>query len=316
MIEGYKKPSIKNVWLRLILFFFAGLLVPTLFGVGLEKLGLILFDEESVFLKLFFAFGQFIGIMFTLLLFLREIEFESVNFIGIGKTSIVVNFKAFLGTFALITIFFLILIFFNQIKVVSIFFDYSNFTFTFLFLLFLAAYEELFFRAYILPVLCKKVNYKIGILVNSIVFTSLHLLNFNISFIGILNIFILGLYLAYIFHYTKNILLIIVIHLTWNLSQAFFGFNISGNMLELDFFLTIGYIGESYISGGKFGLEGSILVTVILTICFGIFILYSKYFSTYEKYRKKINFLLYLGLVFIFFIVFSKWEDIERFLFY
>jgi len=67
--------------------------------------------------------------------------------------------------------------------------------------------------------------------------------------------------------YTKNLWFSIALHLSWNLFQALFGFNVSGheNYSLIEFEMTN---QPNLLNGGPFGFEGSYLAIIaqVMTI--------------------------------------------------
>ena len=148
-----------------------------------------------------------------------------------------------------------------------------------------AVTEELFFRGYIITTMQQMNKWWISAFVSSIIFSLTHgALNDNVSFIAVLNLFLAGMLLAYIFIRTKNIWMCIGFHITWNYFQGYiFGVAVSGRMINKSIY-TIN-INEGAIAGGGFGLEGGIINTIVLI---GAFIYVRNYSKSSKKITKKI----------------------------
>lgn len=141
-------------------------------------------------------------------------------------------------------------------------------------------FEETFFRGYIIKIMqSRKNNQWMIYLVSSLFFSVMHGVNPNVSLLGLLNIFIVGILFAYMFIKTKSLLLPIGYHITWNFFQGnVFGFEVSG--LETPSMYNIDITSSNtLLTGGSFGLEGSLLATAVIIIGFIITKLYCTLFN-------------------------------------
>ncbi|UBM63639.1 CPBP family intramembrane metalloprotease [Candidatus Sulfidibacterium hydrothermale] len=160
---------------------------------------------------------------------------------------------------------FLILYFGKYIQILNVQLHFSKILLNF-FILFLAAFEEeIFIRGYILNNLMDLTNKYIALIISSIIFSLFHILNFDISWFSLINLFLAGILFGIIYLFTKNLWLPISLHLFWNFFQGpVFGFSVSGQKFPPVF--TINELGSSFINGGKFGFEGSVLCTIALIL--------------------------------------------------
>lgn len=127
--------------------------------------------------------------------------------------------------------------------------------------------EELLFRGYIQGLLRNHYGANIAIIHSSILFALLHMMNPGIlsTPFTLINIFLVGLFFAVTREITGGIWLAIGFHLTWNFFQGnIYGFAVSGT--DSKTIISITSQGNSFISGGDFGAEGSMIATVILLI--------------------------------------------------
>ncbi|OAB35983.1 CPBP family intramembrane glutamic endopeptidase [Paenibacillus glacialis] len=126
--------------------------------------------------------------------------------------------------------------------------------------------EEILFRGYIQGLLRNHYGENIAIIHSSILFALVHLMNPGIlsTPFPLINIFLVGIFFAVTRELTGGIWLAIGFHLTWNFFQGnIYGLAVSGGK-DSDTIISISSQGNSIISGGEFGAEGSILATVIL----------------------------------------------------
>lgn len=129
--------------------------------------------------------------------------------------------------------------------------------------------EEIFGRAYCMSVLKQTRNKYIVLGVSAAIFAEMHLGNSGISFLALINLFLVGILFGYMFMKSGNVWMPIGFHITWNYFQGYvLGFQVSGN--EVRGIYQLNNVGNTFFNGGIFGPEGGIIVTVILIITFFI----------------------------------------------
>lgn len=129
--------------------------------------------------------------------------------------------------------------------------------------------EEIFGRAYCMSVLKQTRNKYIVLGVSAAIFAAMHLWNSGISFLALINLFLVGILFGYMFMKSGNVWMPIGFHITWNYFQGYvLGFQVSGN--EVRGIYQLNNVGNTFFNGGTFGPEGGIIVTVILIITFFI----------------------------------------------
>lgn len=148
-----------------------------------------------------------------------------------------------------------------------------------LFVLFLLGFmvqgmaEEILCRGYFLVSFSRRYPLYAAALANSLLFAALHLLNGGISILAFINLFLFGIFASLYFINRGNIWGIGAFHSIWNLVQGnFYGIRVSGINVQSSLFTSVSCEGKELLSGGAFGLEGSIMVTIVL--CLGIVFLY------------------------------------------
>lgn len=126
-----------------------------------------------------------------------------------------------------------------------------------------AAAEEFLFRGYPLQVLAEGSRRWIAGVLLSLPFTIGHAANPDVTMIGVANIFLASIALVILYFQTRRLWLPITFHLSWNLTQSWlWGFDVSGIKIEDQLFV-ITTTGSDLVTGGEFGLEGSILSTIL-----------------------------------------------------
>jgi membrane protease YdiL (CAAX protease family) len=120
-------------------------------------------------------------------------------------------------------------------------------------------YEELVFRGYILQNLIEGSGLVWALLISSILFGGLHLINPNATGFSLASITGAGLLMAYGWIATGRLWLPIGLHIAWNFFQgAVFGFPVSG--IPIEGLLHIQDAGPAWLTGGEFGPEGGLIV--------------------------------------------------------
>jgi len=126
-----------------------------------------------------------------------------------------------------------------------------------------AALEEFVFRGYPLQVLAEGSRRWIAGILLCLPFTLGHANNPDVTMIGIANIFLASVILVILYFQTRRLWLPISIHLSWNLAQSWlWGFDVSGIKIDNQLFV-VTPTGADLFTGGEFGLEGSILSTIL-----------------------------------------------------
>jgi membrane protease YdiL (CAAX protease family) len=126
-----------------------------------------------------------------------------------------------------------------------------------------AAVEELVFRGYPLQVFSEGSRRWIAGSLLCFFFTWGHGGNPDVTVVGIINIFLAAVMLTVLYFQTRRLWLPIALHLSWNWAQSWlWGFDVSGIKIEGQLFVVTQH-GSELVTGGEFGLEGSILSTVL-----------------------------------------------------
>lgn len=135
-----------------------------------------------------------------------------------------------------------------------------------LFLFVAALCEEIIFRGFFMKMMQKYVGVFWAVILSSLIFSLFHVFNPNVTIVGLLEIFLAGIAIAYAYFKTGNIWFVTVMHFAWNYVQTLLGFNVSGQ--DFYSFVEFSKIEESAVTGGKFGFEGSVFSSVaeVITI--------------------------------------------------
>lgn len=125
--------------------------------------------------------------------------------------------------------------------------------------------EELVTRAWLIPQLAKRTNLKVAIIISSSLFTLLHLGNSGITFLSAIDLFLFGVAMSLYLLKTDTIWGIGGIHGAWNFAQGnLFGVLVSGQSSGTSIMKFTPQGNQDWLSGGSFGIEGSIVSRIIL----------------------------------------------------
>lgn len=136
--------------------------------------------------------------------------------------------------------------------------------------------EEILMRSIIMNEICNKSNAAIAILTNSLLFSLLHLSAPGVTALSFFNLFLFGIMFSLIYYITNDMWLTGFAHAAWNITLGvILGTEISGQTIENSLFRTSSTPYKSLLSGGDFGLEGGLIMTIFIT-----FVIITLIFST------------------------------------
>lgn len=123
--------------------------------------------------------------------------------------------------------------------------------------------EEVLMRSIIMKEIQYKTNLIIAIFSNSLIFSVLHLSAPGVTALPLINLFLFGIMFSLIYLITNDMWLTGFAHGSWNIVLGVIvGTEISGQVIENSFFRTISNPLKINLSGGDFGLEGGLLMTL------------------------------------------------------
>jgi membrane protease YdiL (CAAX protease family) len=127
--------------------------------------------------------------------------------------------------------------------------------------------EEVLMRGWVLPVIGARYKAWLGLLISSLIFALLHGLNPNLSAIALINLALFGVFAGLYAMREGSMWGISALHSVWNWVQGnFFGFEVSGTQADGGTLINLMETGEDWLTGGAFGPEGGIAVTIVLVI--------------------------------------------------
>ena len=134
--------------------------------------------------------------------------------------------------------------------------------------------EETLCRGYLMISASRKNSVLLSLILSSLAFSALHFANPGFGFLPFVNIFICGMTFGLYILKRDNIWGASAMHSFWNLFQGnVFGISVSGTGLSSSVFSCVQADGRELLTGGEFGIEGGILVTIVEIAAF-LFVLF------------------------------------------
>lgn len=137
------------------------------------------------------------------------------------------------------------------------------------------ASEEILLRGFLMLSLSRRYSIGLSVFASSVFFALMHLGNAGVNMLGVFNIFLFGVFISLYTLRSGSLLGACAIHTAWNFTQGhILGCPVSGFVSTESVFLTGISEGSQLTSGGAFGPEGGLAVTLILllsTVCVCLF---------------------------------------------
>lgn len=132
--------------------------------------------------------------------------------------------------------------------------------------LFQSGVEEVINRGFLLPEIASRWGITAGVLLNSGLFVLFHLSNPDLGWVPLLNIFFAGVLFSLLYLRFNSLWVSIGFHGLWNWTQAsFYGFAVSGITMPVSILqAAVNPNQPDWLTGGSFGLEGSVLTCFVL----------------------------------------------------
>ncbi|COD26330.1 CPBP family intramembrane glutamic endopeptidase [Streptococcus pneumoniae] len=234
----------------------------------LQTLHQSLTDKTSD-IHLIFELLSFGFIILTVFRWTRKVEKRQIRTLGFYKENFLsALFKGYGLGLSLFILALAGLVVLGQYQFDSIHLDTYSLAFTLFtipFWILQGTAEELVTRAWLIPQLAKRTNLKVAIIISSSLFTLLHLGNSGITFLSAIDLFLFGVAMSLYLLKTDTIWGIGGIHGAWNFAQGnLFGVLVSGQSSGTSIMKFTPQGNQDWLSGGSFGIEGSIVSSIIL----------------------------------------------------
>ena len=273
--QHVKQPAIKKGWVRalvgfIIISIFSSLgaipfvITGTITPEMMEMSASALFNSIGVNMMFAFMLFQFIGALFAIFIFRKFVDRRSFISLGFELSHHKADaMKGLVWGAALISVGFLALYIFDFISIIETDFGAIQWLSYLAFFAVVAFNEEILVRGYILTNLMASMNKYWALIVSALLFSVMHLANDNTSLISTVNLFLAGIMLGMYTIHKRNLWFPIAMHFTWNFFQGpLLGFEVSGT--KMDSVISQQVSGNALITGGEFGFEGSLLLTVMM----------------------------------------------------
>lgn len=230
----------------------------------------------------------YVGIILIYLLIVRVIEKNPISTIGLpikGKNGIGKAVAAYarggLIGLSMITGVYLILFFSGQIRFGGFSMDSSEWPLFFSYILMWipqGASEEVMMRGYMLPRVSVKFGKAGAVVLTSLLFGLLHAGNIGFTPLALFNLCLIAAFFALLTIRTGEIFTVCAAHSAWNFAQGnLFGLQVSGTsapaaLMSADY--TSG--ARALITGGDFGPEGGLAVTIVTAVAITLLYLSSR----------------------------------------
>lgn len=231
-------------------------------------------EEANEAYPILFRYYDLIGTILLGILFIwiYWVKIQKNSFVSIGFQNKKRLLKESLGGIItgtiLISVTFFSLLIFSQIEIVKINFQLELILFPLLSFIVTGFFEETIFRGYLVGSIMKLANKYLALILVAMPFSIAHFVNGinTFSLIPTLNIFLAGILLGVVYIHTNRLWFPIAIHFIWNfLLGPVCGSPVSGVPQEHSI-IEIDMVGSSYLTGGDFGFEGSVIMTVLIII--------------------------------------------------
>ena len=151
---------------------------------------------------------------------------------------------------------------------------FTGFVLMFVAILLVSFTEEMMYRGYILNNLLEALPRWQALALSAAIFSLAHITNPGQSPMAVINIFLGGLIMGLTYMHNRRLWFPFLFHAGWNLFQGpVMGFRVSG--IEVPALFELEVAGPSWLTGGGFGLEGSLVLGIFLLIWFAYLLWYT-----------------------------------------
>lgn len=134
--------------------------------------------------------------------------------------------------------------------------------------------EEFIFRGYLMTTVGSSHHTAAAVAISAIAFGLAHGGNSGLTVVAMINLILFGVFAAFYIIAFGDIWGACAMHSVWNFMQGnFYGISVSGTLRTESVFECEQVSGHGFLTGGKFGIEGSIFTTIVLAAALYIVIL-------------------------------------------
>lgn len=254
-----------------------GLALAVHFACGMNPLEGEMFDENTITLITYLGYSVMIVIVFLLWKLFQK---KTVSELGLTKSFcsyfIGIALGAVLLTVSVISITICGALQFNGVFVNI---DVKMVLLLALCFVFQGAMEEILCRGIVQQLLIKKTSVPVAFGVSAILFTVPHIGNMQgerpvITAVAVINLILISLIFSLVTHRFKSIWAACGLHSVWNyILYSILGLNLSGKDAAVTAVFDMSSVGRNILNGAEYGIEASILTTVVLALALGILLI-------------------------------------------
>ncbi len=253
-----------------------GVVIAVCFACGKDPLQGEMFDPDIMKLIMYFGYLILTGIM---ILYWKLFQKKTISELGFPKKAGSCITGAITGT-VLVVISVLVVLLSGAISYNGVF---ENIDYGFILLMLggficQGAMEEVLCRGIAMGLLLKRTSAPVAIGLSSALFTIPHLFNMTgsggvIIFFAIVNLILISIVFSLLTLYFKSIWAACGFHSIWNfVLYNIFGMNLSGNDEIKAAIFDMRSVGNNILNGGIYGIEASIVTSIVLTVTIVIMI--------------------------------------------
>lgn len=254
-----------------------GLALAVHFACGTNPLEGEMFDENTITLITYLGYSVMIVIVFLLWKLFQK---KSVSELGLTKNFCSYFIGIALGAVLLVvSIISITICGALQFNGVFVNIDVKMVLLLALCFVFQGAMEEILCRGIVQQLLIKKTSVPVAFGVSAILFTVPHIGNMQgespvITAVAVINLILISLIFSLVTHRFKSIWAACGLHSVWNyILYSILGLNLSGKDAAVTAVFDMRSVGRNILNGAEYGIEASILTTVVLALALGVLLI-------------------------------------------
>lgn len=254
-----------------------GLALAVHFACGMNPLEGEMFDENTITLITYLGYSVMIVIVFLLWKLFQK---KTVSELGLTKNFCSYFIGIALGAVLLaVSVISITICGALQFNGVFVNIDVKMVLLLALCFVFQGAMEEILCRGIVQQLLIKKTSVSVAFGVSAILFTVSHIGNMQggrpvITAVAVINLILISLIFSLVTQRFKSIWAACGLHSVWNyILYSILGLNLSGKDAVVTAVFDMRSVGRNILNGAEYGIEASILTTVVLALALGILLI-------------------------------------------
>lgn len=254
-----------------------GLALAVHFACGMNPLEGEMFDENTITLITYLGYSVMIVIVFLLWKLFQK---KTVSELGLTKNFCSYFIGIALGAVLLVvSVISITICGALQFNGVFVNIDVKMVLLLALCFVFQGAMEEILCRGIVQQLLIKKTSVPVAFGVSAILFTVPHIGNMQggspvITAVAVINLILISLIFSLVTHRFKSIWAACGLHSVWNyILYSILGLNLSGKDAAVTAVFDMRSVGRNILNGAEYGIEASILTTVVLALALGVLLI-------------------------------------------